>query len=1106
MDAVIDRDDPTPTTLFGDPVVEEARKRWDRCAEFESMWRTKFLDDLKFANADSDNGYQWPNSIRRSRDVENRPCLTMNIIRQHNLQIVNQARQNKSSVKIVATGGEATTEAANIFKALVRNTEYVSNAEAAYRTARKYQVDGGYGAWRLTTGYVSDKTFDQEIYIDEIPDPLSIYGDCDGQRSDGLDWKYAFAFDNVPKAQFRDAYPKWAEMAGQQPLGIGSTDDDYVTKDFVRVCEYFRIVTKPDKLVSFIDPASGERKCLRKSFLRKAGMDEVLEHRLTKMRDIEPETVEWKLIVGQRVIDETIWLGRYIPIVRIIGEESRLDGILDRKGHTRSMKDAQRMYNYNADLSIDTRVPTPFGWTTIGQISDGDWVFDQKGQPVQVEKALPIKYNERCFKITFDTGYSVVSNETHIWKIEERGKRKAATFDWKERTVCTGELVPGKHFITVTAPLELEAKYDLPIDPYILGVWLGDGSSAAGRISAHQDDASEERCLIEQRGFTTGEIRQDGDSKGVSFTIFGLRTQLNAAGLLGEKHIPRKYFRGSKEQRLELLRGLMDTDGHFAPKVNQCIFINTNREIIQGILELCASLGIKTTLSKHPAQVRQIKNRECHFSKESYRVQFTADPDVAVFNLTRKVEQQTASRKTHWRRTKRHGIVSIVEVPSVPVRCLTLDTADHLYLCGEGMIPTHNSAQVEFVALQGKTPWVAAVKAIEELEQYWNSANTTNHSVLPYNHVDDSNPDRPIPPPQRQEPPRDSPAYQSGMETAFNQMMMTSGQYQNQLGMQGNERTGAAIGKRQQQSDTSTFHFQDNFAEGLRTTGKMLIDLYPKVYVAKRVMKILADDGSDLEVEVNPAAKQAYQQMVDHRGKVVKRIFNPSLGEYDVAADVGPSYGTRREESLEALTLILTQAPGLTGIVGDLLFKNMDIEEAQEAAQRLKRMVPPQALGQGPSAKEQELQQQIQALSQALTKSLQRVAKTDLKLVGKDQMRDIDAHEAETKRMAALAKLLPMDHEGLQDIIHQLVKDSLSTQLVPIIQANRNGLGQQSGTEPEDEPAPPGDQPQLPTMPHGARKAPDGQWYLADPTRRGRYLRIAPLAQEHSAEGIVANG
>lgn len=725
-----------------DPVVREARRRLDRCQEWEAESRRRFLEDIKFRHGDSDNGYQWPNAIRNTRDVDQRPCLTMNVVRQHNLQIVNQARQNKSSVRIIATGGGASQESAQIFKWLVKHIEYQSNAEAAYRVARNFQVDGGIGWWRLVTDYEGPDTFDQEIYIRPCPDPLNVFCDPDAKQPDKSDGKFLFNFDIVPKSEFREAYPEIADLVGEQPLGTSGTGGDWIPRDHLMVLEYFRKVPVKDQLIGFV--IDGQRQELRRSKMPENMAKALLDDPQTKTRPVWVEQIEWYLIAGDQVVDQTIWPGQYIPFVCVVGEETQIEGQLDRKGHTRAMKDAQRMYNYNC------------------------------------------------------------------------------------------------------------------------------------------------------------------------------------------------------------------------------------------------------------------------------------------------------------------------------------------------------SSQVEFGALQSKTPWVAPAKAIEEYQGYWNTANQINHSVLPYNHVDDNNPDTPIPPPFRQEPPNVAPAYQIGMETAFNQMMMTSGQWQNQMGMMGNERTGAAIAERQAQSDTSVFHFQDNFGEGLRYTGKQLIDLIPKVYDTRRIRRLVTDDGTELEVEIDPGQAQALMIQLNHQEQVIRRVFNPGVGKYDVAADVGPAQGTKRQETVEALTLVLTQAPALTGIIGDLLMKNLDFEDANEAAQRLRRMVPAQAMGTGPSQEVQQQQQIIQQLQGALAQALQRAGASRLKLMDKSQSNQIDVYQAETARLKALADMLPMDQQGLVNVIDQLVKDTLATHVLPLVEGV---LGGESEGLPETPPI------------EGAQKAPDGEWYLQDPTREGKYLRVMPLAQEHHPRG-----
>lgn len=752
--------DPTPNTLTGNPIVQEANKRMNLVAEYEANFRTRFINDLKFRHGDADNAYQWPNMIKRSRDVDSKPCLTVNIIRQHNLMISNQAKQNKSSIKISAKGGGSTIESAKIYGGLIRNTEYVSNAQAAYATALDFAIDGGKGWWRLVTDYVDNESDDQEVYIKRVADPLAVYADPDCQEKDKSDMKFLLFFDLVRKEDFNELYPRYKDVGDKSPLGSGTMDTDFFQEGMMRVCEYFRKVEREDTLIRFVDPQSGERKSILKSKLPKDLVRPLLDDPLTIKRLVKDTVVEWYLIAGEMVVDKTEWIGKMIPWIPVVGEELVIDGQYDCKGHTRNMMDAQRMYNYNA------------------------------------------------------------------------------------------------------------------------------------------------------------------------------------------------------------------------------------------------------------------------------------------------------------------------------------------------------SAQVEFVALQSKTPWIAPAKAIEEYEAFWSTANVMNYSVLPYNDVDEDNPERKIDRPFRQEPPNASPAYQAGMETAFNQMMMSSGQWQNQMGMGGNERTGAAIDSRKAQSDTSVFHFQDNFEAAKVLTGKMLIEIYPKLYDTKRVQRIVLEDGTDQEVELNPGAPQALTQFQNAQGEIIRRVLNPKIGKYEVVAQVGPAYGTRREQTVDAMNLILTQNPGLTGLIGDLFLGSMDFDQAQEAAKRMKRMVPPQALGTGPSQSEQAMAQQLQNAQAALATSLQAHGKDKLRLTGKAELRDIDAYKAQTDRMKILFEQAQQSPEGMQRLVQQLVKDALHTELSPLIAANQDDVGVESGTPGQEtnEPAQPEPaQPESPPM-KGAKKAQDGQWYLADPSRRGKYLRIAPLAEKR--EGV----
>lgn len=690
-------------------IVRRAQKRFKAAQDWESGARQRLVDDLKFAEADSDNLYQWDQGTYNSRTNDPngpRPCLTINKVRQHNLQILNDARQNKASIDIRPTGDGATYDSAKIFEGVVRHIEYRSNATEAYEAASHSQICGGWGYWRILTEYADQDSFDLDIKIQRVSDTLSIYLDPDIEDFDGSDARWGFVFRDVPKERFEAEYPQWKDVVGRNALcDEGKSWDD---GDHVRIAEYYEREEVADRLYSLVDGSTLLRsdipEDLRETFDSLKGMpgedgEPILiraERRTTRWR------VKWYKIAGSRIVDRKDWPGQFIPIVRVIGEETVIDGKLDRKGHTRALKDAQRMYNF---------------WT---------------------------------------------------------------------------------------------------------------------------------------------------------------------------------------------------------------------------------------------------------------------------------------------------------------------------------------SAAAEFGALQGKTPYVAPAAAIEGYENYWNNANKVNYSVLPYNHMSDDG--QTIPPPQRAQPPVQSTAYLTGMQTAAQELMLASGQYQSEMGAPSNERSGVAIQQRQRQGDNATYHYIDHLAQAIRFTGRILIDLIPKVYDTERVVKIMAEDGSLTDIQVDPASQQPVTKMVDGqpvddeqlkaaqadpdlRDKVAT-IFNPNVGKYAVESDIGPAYATRRQEAFAALSDMLKTNSDLAKIAGDILFKSADFPGADEVAERIKRTIPPNILGQGVPPAEAELQQKVQqltALLQQMDAALnEKQAKEAADYEHREDRHTLDSYRAETDRMKALAA---SDPEAFRPVIRQLIGDALGLDL-----------------------------------------------------------------------------
>ena len=190
-----------------DKIVVEAQKRFERCQNAESEFRKHFVEDVKFANGDAENGWQWDQKMSKRRSDMGRPCLTINKVRQHCLQIINDAKQNKPSVKCLPIDGKADIQIAKILDGIIRHIEYNSHAEIAYDTATEFAVQGGLGYWRIVTEYAHDGSFDQEIFIRRVKNPNTVYHDPDIQSGDGSDAKYAFVFEDMSKEDFEATYP-----------------------------------------------------------------------------------------------------------------------------------------------------------------------------------------------------------------------------------------------------------------------------------------------------------------------------------------------------------------------------------------------------------------------------------------------------------------------------------------------------------------------------------------------------------------------------------------------------------------------------------------------------------------------------------------------------------------------------------------------------------------------------------------------------------------------------------------------------------------------------------------------------------------------------------
>lgn len=348
-------------------------------------------------------------------------------------------------------------------------------------------------------------------------------------------------------------------------------------------------------------------------------------------------------------------------------------------------------------LALDTPIPTPGGWRTMGALQVGETVYDERGRECSITFATPIQYDRQCFRVTFDDGNTVVCDAEHLWTVSDRlnnGKtitietrKMFARFDMGKRGY-----VEARYSVPLTAPVERE-RSTLALDPYCLGVWLGDGTSAKPEFTCHVEDYPEYATLFCARGHATATIKHPSQKSENTRTVklgAGFGRALRGMALIGSKHIPAAYLNASIPQRLELLRGLMDTDGCI-DKRGKCEFVTASAELRDGFAELLAGLGIKFGVPS--VKFVEVNGRACG---PYYRFSFTVAPTLQVFHLQRKVLRQVNGRKKY--RNARH-VVKIEKVDSVPVRCIEVDSPSHLYLCGRGYIPTHNTTRAECLAL-----------------------------------------------------------------------------------------------------------------------------------------------------------------------------------------------------------------------------------------------------------------------------------------------------------------------------------------------------------------------------------------------------------------------
>lgn len=628
-------------------IINEAQEAFKAAVDAEAEIRRAWVDDMRFARL----GEQWPAEVKRQRELEGRPCLTINRLPAFMRQVTNDARQNRPSIVVHPVGDGADQETAEILNGLIRNIEYTSGADVAYDTALEHAVGGGFGYFRICTDYAAGDVFEQDICIERIANPLTVYGDPEFMDADSANWNSAFVTEMYSEHAFKKKFGKDAPAINWE-ADANDKNRLWFGQDGVRVAEWWKRDDVVAKLLKLSDgTVIFEDKYLElKPILEPLGIVPVADRQTITKR------VTQYVMSGEGVLEKNDWKGKYIPIIPVYGDEVIVEGERTFNSLVRFAKDPARMYNY-------------------------------------------------------------------------------------------------------------------------------------------------------------------------------------------------------------------------------------------------------------------------------------------------------------WR-----------------------------------------STSTELVALAPKAPFIGPKGAFKTDAKKWATANTKTHAYIEY----DGNQ-----PPQRQGfegPPAG--ALQEALN-ASDDMKSIMGLFDASLGAKSNETSGRAILARQREGDVSTFNYIDNLSRAIRHAGRVIVDLIPHVYNTERIIRTIAEDGTNRRVPINqptPAEQQKTAGDQAQQMQGIVRVYDLTTGKYDVTCEAGPSFTTKREEASVQMVEFIRAYPNAAPLIGDLLAKNLDWPGADDIADRLKAMLPPQVTGQNPQVQQltQMLQQQDAQAREAvdqLKRDLEGI-KADKNLEARKLM--IDAYNAETDRMKVI--------------------------------------------------------------------------------------------------------
>ena len=400
---------------------------------------------------------------------------------------------------------------------------------------------------------------------------------------------------------------------------------------------------------------------------------------------------------------------------------------------------------------------------------------------------------------------------------------------------------------------------------------------------------------------------------------------------------------------------------------------------------------------------------------------------------TREVDR----RQVKWIKTNGYEILEERDwagkhIPIVRVIGNEFEIDGRLYISGlvrnskdaQRMYNYWTSQEAEMLALAPKAPFIGYGGQFEGYEHQWKTANTNNWPYLEVNPDVTDGAGAVLPLPQRAPPPLAQTGLIQAKMGASDDIKGTTGQYDASLGMQGNERSGKAILAREKQGDTGTYHYVDNLGRAIRYVTRQLIDLIPKIYDTQRIARVIGVDNEVDMVKINPTQPTPVNEIRDEMGNVIEKIYNPTIGVYDVMVTTGPGYMTKRQEALDNMANILQSNPQMWTVAGDLFVKNMDWPGAQEMADRFRKLIDPKLLQSDDKPPEmQQAEQQIEALTQELNQVVDMLQNVQKSM--ESQELQIKAYDAETKRISAVQQSMTADQ--IQDIVMGTISAAMDT-------------------------------------------------------------------------------